>query len=115
MAIEEFAWPIQASGQPTTRIKDNLRKVQFGGGYTQISGDGIHPESLTYDFKFSGKPSTALQIYAFLRRHKTKSFSFKPPFEDLAIWRVQVDSLEKVVKSKSEISVTATFEQAFQP
>lgn len=115
MTIEAFTWPIQSAGQPTIKSKDNVRKAQFGDGYAQVSGDGLHPESLTFDFSFNGRTETALEIYAFLRRHKTKSFSFKPPFGALALWRVEADSLQQVVKSQNVMSITATFEQAFAP
>jgi phage-related protein len=114
MAIDAFAWKIQASGQPAVTVKDNIRKVQFGDGYTQVSGNGLNSETLNYAFSYTGK-NTALEIYAFLRSHKTKSFSFQPPYGELALWRVQADSLQLIVKSKKLITITATFEQAFAP
>ncbi|WP_447717261.1 phage tail protein [Pluralibacter gergoviae] len=115
MAIEAFAWRIQAASQSATKSTDNIRKVQFGDGYSQVSGNGINEEALSYEFSFSGDPQTALDIYAFLRRHKTKSFSFKPPFGDLALWRVAANSLQKIPLSKKVITISATFEQAFAP
>ncbi|ELW9440223.1 phage tail protein [Pluralibacter gergoviae] len=115
MAIETFAWRIQAASQSATKSSDNIRKVQFGDGYSQVSGNGINEEVLSYEFSFSGDPQTALDIYTFLRRHKTKSFSFKPPFGDLALWRVAGNSLQKVPLSKKVITISATFEQAFAP
>ena len=115
MTIEAFPWSIQSASQPTTKNKDTIRKVQFGDGYTQVSGSGLNSESLTYEYSFTGRPELGLQIYAFLRRHKTKSFSFKPPFGELALWRVEADSLQKVIKSKTVMTITATFEQAFAP
>ncbi|HBS0557171.1 TPA: phage tail protein [Klebsiella pneumoniae] len=115
MAIETFAWRIQAASQPTLKSKDNIRRVQFGDGYAQVSGNGINNETLSYEFSFSGDPDTALEVYKFLRRHKTKAFSFKPPGGELALWRVQADSLQKVIQGKKVITITATFEQAFVP
>ncbi|MGG7750126.1 phage tail protein [Klebsiella aerogenes] len=115
MAIETFSWRIQAASQPTLKSKDNIRKVQFGDGYAQVSGNGINDEALSYEFSFSGDPNAALNIYNFLRRHKTKSFSFKPPSGELALWRVEADSLQKVIQGKKIITITATFEQAFAP
>ena len=50
MAIDAFAWKIQASGQPAVTVKDNIRKVQFGDGYTQVSGNGLNSETLNYAF-----------------------------------------------------------------
>lgn len=115
MAIETFTWRIQAASQPTTGSRDAVRKVQFGDGYTQISGSGLNDEVLTYEFSYTGNPDIALEIYAFLRRHKTKSFIFTPPYEDKNLWRVEADSLKKVVKNKKVMTITATFEQAFAP
>lgn len=115
MAIEAFPWSVQAAGQPTTKSKDTIRKAQFGDGYAQVSGSGLNDETLTFEYTFTGRPDTGLLIYAFLRRHKTKSFSFQPPFGDLTLWRVQADSLQKLVKGKTVMSITATFEQAFAP
>jgi len=115
MTIEAFIWGIQSASQPTTKSKDIIRKAQFGDGYAQVTGSGLNDETLSYEYSFTGKPEKGLQIYAFLRRHKTKSFSFTPPFGELALWRVEADSLQKVIKSKTVMTITATFEQAFAP
>ncbi|MCX3082840.1 phage tail protein [Klebsiella michiganensis] len=115
MAIETFSWRIQAASQPSITIKDSIRKAQFGDGYAQVSGEGINPETLSFAFSFTGNLQTGLDIYTFLRRHKTKSFAFKPPYDDLALWRVQADSLQKTVLNNRIMTVTATFEQAFAP
>lgn len=74
MAIEHFAWRIKASSQPTLKSKDAVRTAQFGDGYKQVSGAGMNDETFSYEFSFTGKPQTVRDIYAFLRRHKTKSF-----------------------------------------
>lgn len=115
MAVDAFSWRIQASGQPTTNVKDNIRRAQFGDGYAQVSGEGLNPETLTYSYAFTGPVTTGNQIFAFLRSHKTKSFSFQPPYGELALWRVQADSLQRTVKSKKLMTIVATFEQAFAP
>ncbi len=115
MAVDAFPWRIQASGQPTTNVKDNINKTQFGDGYAQVSGKGLNPETLTYSYSFTGPVTTGNQIFAFLRGRKTKSFSFQPPYGELALWRVQADSLQRIVKSKKLVTIIATFEQAFAP
>lgn len=115
MTIESFSWGIQSSSQPTVKSTDTIHKVQFGDGYAQVSGVGLNDEKLSFSYGFTGRPELGLEIYAFLRRHKTKSFSFKPPYGELALWRVEADSLQKVVKSKTVMTITATFEQAFLP
>ncbi|WP_407226899.1 phage tail protein [Escherichia coli] len=115
MTIETFP-RIKVSSQPTEGSKDTVRKVQFGDGYAQVSGSGLNDEIRTYEYSFSGDPTTANEIHAFLRRHKVKSFIFTPPFGDTALlWRVEADTLKKVVKNVKVITVTATFEQAFAP
>lgn len=115
MAIEHFGWRIKASSQPTLKSKDTVRMAQFGDGYKQVSGAGLNDETLSYEFSFSGDPQTVRDIHTFLRRHKTKSFSFTPPGGELTLWRVEADSLQRVTKSKTVETVSATFEQAFAP
>ncbi|WP_455648513.1 phage tail protein [Kluyvera sp.] len=115
MAIEHFGWRIKASSQPTLKSKDVVRSAQFGDGYKQVSGSGLNDETLSYEFSFSGDPQTVRDIHTFLRRHKTKSFSFTPPGGELTLWRVEADSLQRVTKSKTVETVSATFEQAFAP
>jgi phage-related protein len=115
MAIEHFAWKIQAASQPTLSSKDTVRAAQFGDGYKQVSGAGLNDEVLNYAFSFTGDPVTARVIHSFLRRHKTKSFTFTPPGGDLTLWRVEANSLQRVTLNKKVETVTATFEQAFAP
>ncbi|MEQ6281129.1 MULTISPECIES: phage tail protein [Kluyvera] len=115
MAIEHFGWRIKASSQPTLKSKDSIRTAQFGDGYKQVTGAGINDETFSYEYSFTGKPETVREIHAFLRRHKTKSFSFTPPGGELTLWRVEPDSLQRVTKSKTVETVSATFEQAFAP
>jgi phage-related protein len=73
---------------------------QFGDGYKQVSGSGLNDEVLNYAFSFTGDPVIAREIHSFLRRHKTKSFTFTPPGGDLALWRVEADSLQRVTLNK---------------
>lgn len=115
MTIEHFAWRIQAASQPTLSSKDTVRAAQFGDGYKQVSGAGLNDEILNYAFSFTGDPQTAREIYAFLRKHKIKSFTFTPPGGGLALWRVEANSLQRVTLNKKVETVTATFEQAFKP
>lgn len=115
MAIEHFAWRIQAASQPTLKSKDTVRTARFGDGYKQVSGSGLHDEELSYEFSYTGDPVTARAIHAFLRRHKTKSFTFTPPGGELSLWRVEADSLQRMTKNSRMETVTATFEQAFAP
>ena len=114
MAVETYNWFSQLGAGPI-EYSQSVRTAQFGDGYKQVSGAGMNDETFSYEFSFTGKPQTVRDIYAFLRRHKTKSFSFTPPGGDLALWRVEADSLQRFTKSKTVETVSATFEQAFAP
>ncbi|BDH46385.1 hypothetical protein TUM12370_24290 [Salmonella enterica subsp. enterica serovar Choleraesuis] len=115
MTIETFEWGIQSASQPTLKSTDSIRVVQFGDGYKQVSGSGLNDETLSYEYAFTGRPELGLEIYTFLRRHKTRSFIFTPPFGEMGLWRVQQDTLQKVIRSKTVMNISATFEQAFHP
>jgi phage-related protein len=65
MAIEHFAWKIQAASQPTLSSKDTVRTAQFGDGYKQVSGSGLNDEVLNYAFSFTGDPVIARRFIHF--------------------------------------------------
>jgi phage-related protein len=110
MTIETFTWKIQAW---VTCAKNQYHQaVQFGDGYTQVSGNGLNSETLTFDFR-SGKAETALEIFNFLRGIKQNHSRFSHRLA-ISLMACQADSLQKFVKKK-QITIIATFEQAFAP
>ncbi|WP_252120331.1 phage tail protein [Symbiopectobacterium purcellii] len=54
MAIETFHWPLQIGNQPEVQYNETVRKVQFGDGYTQLSGTGLNGETITFPYAFRG-------------------------------------------------------------
>lgn len=112
MAIETFTWSprINASGDITYRV----RKTQFGDGYAQVSGDGPNPRNQRYELTFIGNEARIRNIRDFLDRHQGwKSFAWKPPLEDLGLYRCE--SHKPTAMGAGNYSLSATFIEAFHP
>jgi hypothetical protein len=76
----------------------SIRRVQFGDGYSQVSGKGIHPETLTLRFSFTGKAETALEIFNFCDGTKQNHSRLS---HRLAIWLYGVFRLTACKISKN--------------
>lgn len=114
MAIETFSWPIQIAAQPQTEYSQTVRKAQFGDGYSQVAEDGINSEKINFPYSYRGPVATAISIRDFCRRHRAKSFYWSPPYGVKGLYRVAPDSIRILPNGKSQATVTATFEQAYQ-
>ena len=113
MAIEIFTWcaRINAAGE----AKFSTRKVQFGDGYTQVSGNGINNRTQSWDLTFTGNETMIGAIQAFLDRHGgVRSFQWKPPLQAVGLYRSS-DSYKPVALGAGLYDLTVTFEQAFKP
>ncbi len=115
MAIKTFDWPVQVSGQPAVEYTRKVRKAQFGGGYQQVSEDGINSESIKFSYSYRGPLATARAIRDFCRGHCTRSFIFTPPHGEKGLYRVAADSIRLQPNGKTQATITVTFEQAFAP
>jgi phage-related protein len=114
MAIETFTWGIQSASQPTTKSEDTIRKAKFGDGYEQVSGSGLNDEKLIFEYSFRGDLKKGWRSTPFFAATKpNRSSSHR--HSEIALWRVQANSLQKVVLGNKLLSVSATFEQAFAP
>lgn len=113
MAIETFSWPVQIGNRPEAQYSETVRKVQFGDGYTQLSGAGLNGESISFPYSFRGELATALAIRDFLRRHRKKSFLWTPPYEQAGLYRAEEDSIKFAPAGNTQGIVTATFVQWF--
>ncbi|MCW2480342.1 phage tail protein [Candidatus Symbiopectobacterium sp. NZEC135] len=111
MAIETFHWPLQIGNQPEVQYSETVRKVQFGDGYTQLSGTGLNGETITFPYAFRGTLDTAVEIRDFLRRHRKKSFQWTPPHEQPGLYRVVEDSIKFAPAGNVQGVITATFVQ----
>lgn len=112
MAIEIFTWSPRVS--PTQTVKFRTRKAEFGGGYTQVSGDGLNNRSQEWDLNFVGTEEYIRSIKEFLDRHAgTKSFQWTPPLEDAGLFRCE--QYKPVPMGGGNYSLSATFIQGFKP
>lgn len=110
MVADTFTWTPTGNGGGT--VKDAVRRVQFGDGYRQVSPDGLNPRTRSYQLSFTGRKAEIDQIIDFLDRHVGRSFYWQSPrgmmlFECVAQGEPFPDGRAH--------SVTATFEQTFQP
>ncbi|WP_215846398.1 phage tail protein [Candidatus Pantoea bituminis] len=112
MAIEIFTWcpRINAAGE----TKFSTRKVQFGDGYAQVSGNGLNPRTQSWDLTFTGTESFISAIKTFLDSHGgVRAFQWKPPLEPTGLYRC--DTYTPTALGAGLFNLTATFEQAFKP
>lgn len=107
---DTFIWKPTSTGGST--IKDVVHRVQFGDGYRQVAPDGINPRSRNYQLTFTGMLATIEQIIAFLDTHVGRSFLWQSP-RGLLLFECTAQG--EPFPSGLTYSVTATFEQTFQP
>lgn len=113
MTLETFRW--QTQGTPQGIFNHRVRSVQFGDGYTQVSGDGINPETQSWPLSFTGTEKEMQPILAFVRGHTIKSFIWTPPCGVAGLYRVKADSIRLTSVGGQVVTVEATFEQAHHP
>jgi phage-related protein len=76
MTIETFTWKIQA----WVCAKNQYHQaVQFGDGYTQVSGNGLNSETLTFDFRSqeSRNRTGNIQFFATAQKQNHSRFSHR--------------------------------------
>jgi len=112
MAIETFTWRTQIQDGMEGTFKQRVKVAQFGDGYKQVSGDGIHPESQTWPVSMTGREKDLLPVLNFLRQHAVRSFIWTPPYGDTGMYRVAADSVRASPLGGRVMNIKATFEQA---
>lgn len=109
---EVFEWAplVEATGEEKFRT----RSLQFGEGYRQVAQDGINNASQKWPLTFGGDEQEIEPIVLFLRRHAgARSFLWKPPLSVQSYWTCSGFNLTPHVDGV--YTLTATFEQSFQP
>lgn len=105
-----FRWHVERA--PTATVKYRTVVAQFGDGYKQVSADGINTKDESYAITVSGDLKTAKEIMAFFDEHNgTKSFLWRPPLGDLALFTC--DDPTPSQKSTNFFVITANFVKAF--
>jgi len=80
MTIQTFTWCPQTEPQGSHQFR--VLTAQFGDGYKQTAGDGIHTEVRTWSLQFTGNAQAITPIRDFLRNHQGwQPFYWTPPME----------------------------------
>lgn len=107
---DTFIWKPTSSGAATASAV--VRKAVFGDGYTQRAPDGINSRSRSYQLTFTGSQERIDQIINFLDSHVGRSFFWTGP-RGTALYAC--DTHSEPLPNGLTHTVTATFEQSFQP
>lgn len=108
---DRFTWC--ANKTSTGQSNAVVRRAQFGDGYAQSSANGINPISRNWSVEFIGQKSRIQEIVNFLDSHIGKSFVWETPFFGDAYF--YCDSYKPTPNGYRLWSLTATFEQTYQP
>lgn len=108
---DTFAWKPTTSTRGTATGK--VARAQFGDGYSQSSPDGINSISRSYDVSFTAHESVIAAIAAFIDAHVGVSFNFTHPIHGTGLF--QCDSYNDSNNGADMWTLTATFQQSFQP
>lgn len=111
--MDTFIWHPSAGGA-STDIKYRTLSAQFGDGYSQAAPDGLNNSVKSIQLSFIGKSSELLPIINFLDAHGgARSFYYTPPLGVQGIYRCKNPQIKS---DGADIhTITATFEQSFQP
>ena len=97
------------------RSAPSVRSVKFGSGYEQRATFGIQQNPKIYDLTFEVSESDADTIEAFLdARGAVENFQFTPPGES-ASTNFVCRKWSKSIPYLNRATITATFEQVFEP
>lgn len=109
-----FDWaPTLSNYSGTTTAK--ARSAQFDDGYQQRVADGINNISSVFNLQWIGDETKIRAILAFLRaRAGAESFFWTPPlWDDAGLFYSETWS--EPVPNGTQYTITATFQQTFQP
>jgi len=108
---DRFTWC--ATKQSTGTSTASVRRAQFGDGYAQSSADGINPVSRSWNVEFVGNKQRTQEIISFLDAHVGQSFIWDVPFFGDGYF--YCDTYSPAPNGQRLWTVTATFEQTYQP
>ncbi len=107
---DTFTWA--ATSQSTGTTTATVKRARFGDGYAQAAPDGLNARLRSYQLQFVGNRSTINEIVAFLDGHVGQSFFWRGP---LGTGLYGCDTYIDSHLGGSVFSITATFEQTYQP
>lgn len=109
---ETFTWSPLIEPQGTGKFR--TRAAQFGDGYKQKVADGLNAESQSWPLTFRGSEAYVAPILQFLRDRKgSQSFFWTPPLGQPSLFTCAEYGITP--HGAERYTLTATFEQDFQP
>lgn len=109
---ETFTWSPLIEPQGTGKFR--TRAAQFGDGYKQKVADGLNAESQSWPLTFRGSEAYVAPILQFLRDRKgSQSFFWTPPLGRQGLFICEEYGITP--HGAGRYTLTATFEQDFQP
>lgn len=107
---DTFRW--QATSQSSGSATASVRRAKFGDGYSQQTAEGINSVARKYQVSFVATKAVIAEIIAFLDAHAGTSFLWAGPW---GMGLYYCDTYTDSHLGGLTYSVTATFEQTFQP
>lgn len=109
-----FDWNLDAN--PLTDQKPRVNNIKFGDGYEQRVAHGINNNPENWSISFTNREETeALEIDAFFKTHGgVTAFDWTPPGASEAL-KFKCQEWTKVKHNGNLYSLTAKFEQVFDP
>ena len=108
---DRFTWC--PTNQSRGTVTGSVRRAQFGDGYAQSSADGINPISSSWNVEFVGTKERIQEINNFLRSHVGKSFIWDEPLVGDGYFLCK--DFNPTPNGNRLWTITATFEQTYQP
>lgn len=108
---DRFTWC--ATKSSTGQSNGIVRRAQFGDGYAQSAADGINHIRDSWNVEFVGSKQRTQEIIDFLRAHVGQSFIWEIPFVGDGYF--YCDTFNPTPNGQRLWTVTATFEQTYQP
>jgi phage-related protein len=112
--MSTFTWSVDAN--PTQTKKPQVNNIKFGDGYEQRVRHGINTNPQVWELSFANRDaSEATAIDNFLdSMGGVTAFDWTPPGGNVAL-KFKCQSWNKVPGNGNMYSITATFEQVFDP
>lgn len=106
-----FTWCATTSSSGESN--GSVRRAQFGDGYSQSSANGINHNRRSWSLVFTGDRARTLEIISFLDSHVGKSFLWDSPLYGEKLFYCDTYAINP--NGNDVWSITATFEQTYQP
>jgi phage-related protein len=107
-----FTWSVRTDVQGQGSFA--VQEARFGDGYRQTVGDGLNNESQTWPVSLVGREAYIRPVLEFLRARKGAiSFYWTPPLGEQGFYLCTAYTIN--AHGAGVYTLTATFEQTFQP